>query len=243
MGRSSSPRGGGGAGAPGGGNSEAGGGDNDQSRGTTSGGGGDPATPFDPYDDPMAPPREPCECWCLHCERTFMSSGMWFQRVVGARDGFPGFWMCPTPNCSGAGFGFDIFPTDPDHPVNAGWHDADEEDEQGYFDADAEVDADGSAEEWDPAEPGYRQLDREMEDLEDEDLDGEEWKYGLAPGERPETAAGPAADPDAMAQAWRQWEEERKRFDMPDERPRVLDWTELDDRPGGGTFNDDDIPF
>ena len=54
---------------------------------------------FDPRTDPMAPPSEPCECYCLHCGRTFSSAGMWFQRVINARDGFPGFWMCATPNC------------------------------------------------------------------------------------------------------------------------------------------------
>src|SRR5687768_9723414 len=62
--------------------------------------------------DQMAPPMEPCECYCLHCGRTFMSDGIWFQRVIGSKDGFEGFWMCPTPNCDGAGFTFDIFPTD-----------------------------------------------------------------------------------------------------------------------------------
>src|SRR5688572_23721825 len=80
--------------------------------------------------DPMAPPEEPCECYCLHCGRTFMSDGMWFQRVVGDPDGFKGFWMCPTPNCSGAGFTFDIFPTDPNHPANEGWHYFEDDDEE-----------------------------------------------------------------------------------------------------------------
>ena len=69
----------------------------------------------------MGPPAEPCECFCLHCRRVFMSDAMWFQRVINSKDGFPGFWMCPTPNCGGAGFTMDIFPTDPDHPANEGW--------------------------------------------------------------------------------------------------------------------------
>src|SRR3954471_5022996 len=79
-------------------------------------------------DDPMGPPKEPCECWCMHCRRTFMSSEIWFQRVIGDPRGFKGFWMCPTSNCSGAGFTFDIFPTDPDHPANEGWSDDDSDD-------------------------------------------------------------------------------------------------------------------
>src|SRR4051812_34960725 len=70
-------------------------------------------------DDPMGPPKEPCECTCLHCGRVFMSSEMWFQHVVGAKD-LKGFWLCPTPNCSGAGFTIDIFPTDSSHPANEG---------------------------------------------------------------------------------------------------------------------------
>src|SRR5438034_5453442 len=139
---------------------------------------------FDFCTDAMAPPLEPCECYCLHCGRTFLSDGMWFQRVVNAKDGFPGFWMCPTPNCSGAGFGFDIFPTDPDHPANEGWSDDDGEDE---FDDDVEFDEAGppagasgaeSAPDWDPDEPRYKQLDEELGDA-DDDLEGEEWKYGL----------------------------------------------------------------
>ena len=44
--------------------------------------------------------------------------------------------MCPTPNCGGAGFTFDIFPTDPTHPANEGWHSSDDDDE----DADGEWD-------------------------------------------------------------------------------------------------------
>ena len=31
------------------------------------------------------------------------------------KDGPHGFWCCPTPGCDGKGFGFDIFPTDPDY--------------------------------------------------------------------------------------------------------------------------------
>src|SRR3954468_19489206 len=72
-------------------------------------------------DDPMRPPKDPCECWCMHCRRTFMSTEIWFQRVLNDPGGFKGFWMCPTPNCGGAGFNFDIFPTDPEHPANKEW--------------------------------------------------------------------------------------------------------------------------
>ena len=125
---------------------------------------------FDPMDDPMAPPREACECWCLHCRRTFMSSDMWFQRVIGARDGFTGFWMCPTHNCSGAGFGFDIYPTDPAHPANEGWSDDDDDEYGEDLEFDEDGDAIADAPEWDPDESKYKVLD---EELEEDDISGD----------------------------------------------------------------------
>ena len=193
---------------------------------------------FDPMDDPMAPPREPCECWCLHCNRTFMSSEMWFQRVVGAKDGFPGFWMCPTPNCDGGGFTIDIFPTDPDHPANDGWHECDEEEEFDEHELEPEeieaiIENESEPKEWDPEETTYKELD-EMGG-EDDDIAGEEWKFGLEPGaERP----SPWVD-----EGRRRWEEEQRKYDQPDERPRELDWSDREDRGNGGDSTEDDIPF
>lgn len=176
-----------------------------------------------------------------------MSDQIWFQRVVGAKDGFPGFWMCPTPNCDGAGFTFDIFPTDPDHPANEGWHSSDEdEEEEGEgtgeeeeewdeedFATDEEPDAD-----WDPAEPRYGALD---EWADDEDLEGEEWKHGLEPGERPKVEPPPpGVEP-------RNWAEQEALYDAPDRRPREVDWSDREDRTPTGSneagFNEDDIPF
>lgn len=188
---------------------------------------GDEGKAPDPADesgrDAMAPPEEPCQCSCLHCERVFMSDQMWFQRVIGDPSGFKGYWMCPTPNCGGAGFAFDVFPIDPNHPANADWHysDDDDEDEVGGDDAD------GS---WDSTESKYQEMD---EDEEDDDLEGEEWKLGLDPGERPE--------PEWMAEARRQEEARQKHFDEPDLRPRQVDWTPRE-HPGAD-FNSDDIPF
>ena len=204
----------------------------------------DEEIPWDAHDerrqqDQMAPPQEPCECWCMHCRRVFMSDQMWFQRVINDPHGFPGFWMCPTPNCSGAGFTFDIFPTDADHPANAGWYSDDGDDEEGAEDLpwdDAEADA--RDEEWNPDEPAYRALDEAFGDDGDDDLEGEEWKFGLQPGERP-------PEPDWAELARREEEEEERKYDRPDERPRVLDWGNRADRqvPPGGIADDDDIPF
>jgi hypothetical protein len=227
------------------------GGDDDGARGG--------ASPTPPKDDPMGPPAEPCECWCMHCNRTFMSDRIWFQRVIGDPDGFEGFWMCPTPNCGGAGFTFDIFPTDPDHPANEGWHSFDEEGDAGE-DADAEEDeddegaADGSeflepgADEaeadWDPDERKWKALDDEFGDADDDDdIEGEEWKEGLAPGERPPPRQPSFGSEDARAE----WEAEQRGYDEPDRRPRELDWS---DRPSrrrptsdGDAGGEDDIPF
>ena len=201
----------------------------------------DPAGDWDANDerrqkDHFAPPQEPCECYCLHCRRVFMSDGIWFQRVINDPQGFDGFWMCPTPNCDGAGFTFDIFPTDLEHPANAGWTycDDEEEDEEGIGEGGGEVA--GAGAEWDSDESKYKLLDEEYGD-EDDDLEGEEWKYGLQPGERP-------PEPDWAEQARREREEEEARYDQPDKRPRVIDWGDRDDRRGPPLpFDEDDIPF
>jgi hypothetical protein len=193
----------------------------------------------DPEDDCFAPPKESCECYCLHCGRVFMSDQMWFQRVIGARDGFNGFWMCPTPNCGGAGFTFDIFPTDPDHPANAGW--CYDDDETGDGEGDEEFDEESetewsednaqtteAAKEWDPNEAEYARLD------DDGDWEGEEWKLGLQPGERP-------PEPQWRVDARKEWEDEQRKYEEPDRRPREVDWSDREDRPH--RTNDDDIPF
>ncbi|HET6249815.1 MAG TPA: hypothetical protein VFE47_19150 [Tepidisphaeraceae bacterium] len=197
--------------------------------------------PWDAHDprrqhDQFAPPTEPCECICHHCQRTFMSDQIWFQKINGARDGFDGYWMCPTPNCGGAGFTFDIFPTDSNHPANEGWFTFDDDEEDGeWMDEDdddcdfvdlADDDSDG---EYDPAEPGYQMLDQWAG--EDDDIEGEEWKYGLEPGQRPQPTK-----PDWLI-------EEEKKYDEPDRRPREVDWTDTQRPERGGAFSDDDIPF
>ena len=178
--------------------------------------------------DQFAPPAEPCECYCLHCNRTFTSDQIWFQRVIGDKNGFEGFWRCPTPNCDGAGFTFDIFPTDPSHPANAGWTWDDDECEEDEFDDPDLVAAEPEPVEWDPDEPMYKMMESQ-----DDDIEGEEWKYGLEPGERLPCAQ--------QSDAQRAWEEEEKRYNEPDERPRELDWSNREDREG--PITEDDIPF
>ena len=115
--------------------------------------------------DQFAPPAEPCECYCLHCNRVFMSDGMWFQKVVGDPNGFEGFWMCPTPNCGGAGFTFDIFPTDPNHPANAGWSYDDDDAEYSEEEFEPMLEEDADAAEWDPEEPMYKSAAENDDDI------------------------------------------------------------------------------
>ena len=83
----------------------------------------------------------------------------------------------------------------------------------------------------------YAQLDEQL--ASQGDIEGEEWKHGLAPGETPPM-------PPWIEESRRAWEEEQRKYDQPDERPRELDWSdrEYDDRRSDDTqFNDDDIPF
>lgn len=143
--------------------------------------------------------------------------------------------MCPTANCGGAGFTFDIFPTDPSHPANAGWHYDDDEDDEEEDEGDNQSDGSESDHtEWDPAETKYAELDEEYGD-DDPDLEGEEWKHGLQPGEQP-------PEPPWAAEARREWEEEQKKYDQPDQRPRVVDGSD-DTDSDGRSINEDDIPF
>jgi hypothetical protein len=192
--------------------------------------------------DPFGPPEVPCLCSCLHCGREFMSDGIWYERHVKNGIEFEGFWRCPTPNCDGAGFTFDIFPVDPDHPANEGWHYSDDDDEQGWNEED-DAEPSPESEPYDPAEPEYAALDDH-----DDNIEGEEWKHGLSPGETPPESPRRAA-------ARREWEAEQAKYDAPDERPRVIDHTGEPDPPARaprpprppGTEDDGidegDIPF
>jgi hypothetical protein len=54
-------------------------------------------------DDPFRPPDPPRIVRCLHCDESYLSSMMrWAD----------GFWYCGTPDCSGKGYGIDIFDED-----------------------------------------------------------------------------------------------------------------------------------
>jgi hypothetical protein len=102
--------------------------------------------PLDPQADPFKPPAIPTEVCCLHCGREY-ESYLIEWRVKRCHDGQRhGFWCCPTPGCDGAGFGFDLFPTDPEYIGEDG-------EPMGFFCDEQE--------QWDEAEP----LDGLGEDL------------------------------------------------------------------------------
>ena len=87
-----------------------------------------------PETDPYRPPAIPTEVCCLHCGQEYESYLIQWREETDDRGHLHGFWCCPTPGCDGKGFGFDIFPTDPEYRGADGepmWFtvDDDEEDE------------------------------------------------------------------------------------------------------------------
>src|SRR5204862_3481041 len=108
-----------------------------------------------------------------------------------------------------------------------------------YAEFDDTDEAEAELKEWDPDETKYKELDELYGDEPDDDIEGEEWKYGLEPG------APSPFDAESMSDARQEWEEEQKRYDEPDERPRVVDWSDREDRRGPlppGAVDEDDIP-
>jgi hypothetical protein len=97
--------------------------------------------PLDPDADPFRPPAISIIVGCLHCCEEYDSYRIEW-RVETGHDGRPhGFWCCPIENCDGKGFGFDIFPVDPDYRDENGekmWIGDDEEAEDSV---DPELDA------------------------------------------------------------------------------------------------------
>jgi hypothetical protein len=65
------------------------------------------------HSDPFSPPKTPCEVQCIHCGEAYESWRIEW-RELNDDPNLLGAWCCPTPGCDGIGFGFDIFPVDPD---------------------------------------------------------------------------------------------------------------------------------
>src|SRR5438105_3242386 len=89
-----------------------------------------PDSPLDPDADLFKPPAIPTIVSCLHCGEEYDSYLIEWRLESGTA--LMGFWCCPTPDCDGKGFGFDIFPVDPDYRDDNGnkmWCDDDGKDD------------------------------------------------------------------------------------------------------------------
>ncbi len=78
--------------------------------------------------DPFRPPTISVMVHCIHCHKEFDSYRIhWVEEEFEGQS--QGFWCCPMPGCDGKGFGFDIFPVDPEYRDEDGqlmWCDDDE---------------------------------------------------------------------------------------------------------------------
>lgn len=74
---------------------------------------------YDPLDadaDPFRPPILSTLVHCLHCGEEYDSYRIEWRIETDRDGGRPhGFWCCPITHCDGRGFGFDIFPVDPEY--------------------------------------------------------------------------------------------------------------------------------
>jgi hypothetical protein len=94
---------------------------------------------LNPDNDPFAPPVISTIVHCIHCGEEFDSYRIEWRVEHDADGPAHGFWCCPMPGCDGKGFGFDIFPVDPDFRDENGelmWcSDGDEFDDDEWEDA------------------------------------------------------------------------------------------------------------
>lgn len=114
--------------------------------------------------DSFRPPTVSVIVHCLHCDQEYESYLIHWVDETPDSDA-PGFWCCPTPGCDGKGFGFDIFPIDPDYRDEQGnlmW--VEDDDDEDYDEADELVDREANTEDWEvdvPRQPP-------AEDIEDD---------------------------------------------------------------------------
>jgi hypothetical protein len=80
-----------------------------------------PDLPREALEDCFRPPAEAVAVHCIHCGREYSSELILWE---AAPDSDAGFWRCPYPDCSGAGYEFDILPID-----GEGWVDCDDEED------------------------------------------------------------------------------------------------------------------
>jgi len=91
---------------------------------------------LNPDSDPFGPPAISTIVHCIHCGEEYDSYRIEWRVEHDADGGVHGFWCCPMPDCDGKGFGFDIFPVDPEYRDENGelmWC-SDDEDEDEFED-------------------------------------------------------------------------------------------------------------
>jgi hypothetical protein len=105
---------------------------------------------LNPENDPFAPPAISTEVHCIHCGEEYDSYRIEWRTERDADGAVHGFWCCPMESCDGKGFGFDIFPVDPEYRDENGelmWcsdsdeFDGDDYDDVEFFDDDSELSA------------------------------------------------------------------------------------------------------
>jgi hypothetical protein len=82
-------------------------------------------------NDPFGPPAISTVVHCIHCGEEYDSYRIEWRVERDADGQAHGFWCCPMPGCDGKGFGFDIFPVDPEYRDENGelmWCSDDEDD-------------------------------------------------------------------------------------------------------------------
>ncbi len=90
----------------------------------------------DPANDPFGPPATSILVACVHCGEEYESYRIEWRIETDAGGKRHGFWCCPIEGCDGKGFGFDIFPVDPEYEDGRfQWIEDDEEWEEGEGDS------------------------------------------------------------------------------------------------------------
>lgn len=114
---------------------------------------------LNPDHDPFGPPAISTVVHCIHCGEEYDSYRIEWRVERDADGEAHGFWCCPMPGCDGKGFGFDIFPVDPEYRDENGelmWYSDDADDDDDEFEDSLFIDE------------GFGPLD---EDLEAEDAE------------------------------------------------------------------------
>lgn len=117
--------------------------------------------PLNPDNDPFGPPTISTLVHCIHCGEEYDSYRIEWC-VERDHDGRRhGFWCCPMPGCDGKGFGFDIFPVDPEYRDENGelmWCSDEDEEEDGDNEIEQLLDDDFELDELDPLDDDFIEL-------------------------------------------------------------------------------------